>query len=741
VSGWDRRSFLTAGVLGTAGLAVENKRRLLASHKKPWNAKTARSLQKFRDAVPTVCRMCPAHCGIVAFRDGDRVTQILGNIGAPTNRGGLCGRAFAGLERVYDAERRLRPLRRKGPRGSGAWQTVTWAEALAEIAGHLWMPGARSTLHVGQEDVLVEELRATFGWQEVLVDRPLPGRPGPSSGERWYGTPVLGPNLSRTRTLFLFGARSLDGRISVPLARDLVEAKSKGASIHLFDSLEGATGSLTEWHPIPPRTAAGIAWGIAGLLLRWGAYDRKTLAAGVADTPQQLLTALEPFTPEAVEQSTGIPSRQLVTLARRFASGKPSLALSPLDAPAASAAALLNYLVGSVNARGGMATARGPYFVKPLRPTTTPEAWLNALVGGEATVDCYWVTDANPVYDAPHSAAVTQALLDPDRVGFIVAMDTHLHETAALADLFLPLAPHFEAWGLLEGCLPDGRPYLFLQQPVTRPASEPEKLKDPQAEHLSLFTAWPKPIGQARSLPDVLLTLARETNLEVVPFPDTQAYLGDLLRKSWGPGSFEALAARGIWVSEESRSPNPSTKPALLETIPTDLRPDRPGSLHLVGYIPAGLPRSFSNSRWGREIHHRSEALVHPDTARRLGIRNGETVHLRTPAGDARVSIRLIEGIHPDLVALPDGFGHRAGGSVAIAAAKAPPAGHNGSWLEGKGLLGNPVELSGQMVEPGETIWWAHAGPGVSLRGLYPFRLDASGLQDWGPIPVEVRRV
>jgi molybdopterin-containing oxidoreductase family iron-sulfur binding subunit len=521
------------------------------------------------------------------------------------------------------------------------------------------------------------------------------------------------------------------------LARDLVQAERDGASIHLFASFEGATGSVTHWHPVAPKTEGAVAWGMARLLLEWGAFDRESLAERVVDAPEHALAALAAYTPGNVESATGLPAGELVALARQFARSKPSLALAPADHPASPAAALLNHLAASVNAPGGVSISRGPFFARPLTPPIAPEAWLKALVDGETDADFYWVCDANPAYDAPQSQEVARALADPERVGYIVAMDTHLTETAALADLFLPLATYLEAWGLLEGCLPDGRTYLFLQQPVTRPASEPEKLKDPNADHLSLFSPWPRPLGQSRSMSDVLLALARKRDSEVTAFADTRAYLGDLLRKSWGPGSFEALRTRGIWVSEEGRTPNPSEKVAFVEAIPKALPRSEPGTLYLVGYAPATLPFNFSNTRWGREIQHRSEALMHPQTARKIGVGAGRSVTLRTSAGEATVPVRLVQGIHPDAVALPDGFGHRAG-AVARADAEAT-RGRRGD--HGLSLAGTASASSGQRdprMEPGESIWWAHAGPGVSLRALFPLNAPSRGIQDWGPIVVEV---
>jgi anaerobic selenocysteine-containing dehydrogenase len=45
-----------------------------------------------------------------------------------------CVRGFGALERVYQPERLLHPLRRTGSRGANQWERITWADALDEVA-------------------------------------------------------------------------------------------------------------------------------------------------------------------------------------------------------------------------------------------------------------------------------------------------------------------------------------------------------------------------------------------------------------------------------------------------------------------------------------------------------------------------------------------------------------------------------------------------------------------------------
>jgi anaerobic selenocysteine-containing dehydrogenase len=696
MSGWSRRTFLKTGIVAAAGVAAAGPPRLVA-HQKPWNADPGRSLRKYREPAFTACRSCPSHCGLTAFREGGRVVQLLASPGSPTNRG-LCARAYAGLERLYDAERLLTPLKRRGDRGGGSWEPVSWEDALGLLREQLEAPGAHRVLHLGQEELLVEELWRPLGFTEVLLDEPFPGRPGPASGRALYGVPTGRPDVLRAETILLLGSRLLDAPGSLPLAADLVEALSGGARMHLVDALQGVTGSLGSWYPAAPGTEGCVGFGIARILLGAGTYRPEEVALRLSDGPERLARALEAYSPRNVEAISGIPAARLERLAQSFAEEQPAVAIGVPGTEGALAAALLNHLSGAVDVPGGVPAARGPFFAPPLQTTRSPEAWARELLGGDVVADLYWAADANPALDSARSAEVGRALRDTRRVGSLVVMDTHLTETARLADLFLPLATPFECWGLLEGTLPDRRSYLFLQQPVAGVTPEPPKLKGPELEHGALFEPQVSPLGEARSLPDVLLALARELG-RGLPFADARVYLEDVLRRSRGPGSLDGLRRRGVWVSDEVPAAPLGERAELAAKIPAP-RESAPEGLVLLGYTQGGLPRSYPKTPRGREIAWEDRALIHPLTARRLGVGDGGRVRLRTAAGEVIAVVKLIQGIHPRAIALPEGF--------------------------------RSVAQDGERAAEGSA--------GGSLRGLYPFRTGPDGAQDWGALSVAVER-
>ncbi|HET7637349.1 MAG TPA: molybdopterin-dependent oxidoreductase, partial [Ktedonobacteraceae bacterium] len=77
---------------------------------------------------------CPDCCALETHVDEQGcAVQVRGRADHPVTRGWLCAKVNNYLERVYHPERLLHPLRRVGPKGSGAFERISWDEAITEI--------------------------------------------------------------------------------------------------------------------------------------------------------------------------------------------------------------------------------------------------------------------------------------------------------------------------------------------------------------------------------------------------------------------------------------------------------------------------------------------------------------------------------------------------------------------------------------------------------------------------------
>src|SRR5260370_25678185 len=81
----------------------------------------------------TVCRECPAGCGVLARNRDGRVVKLEGNPDHPVNRGGLCIRGQAALQGLYHPDRVSGPQRRDG----AIFTSLGWDEALKAVGERL----------------------------------------------------------------------------------------------------------------------------------------------------------------------------------------------------------------------------------------------------------------------------------------------------------------------------------------------------------------------------------------------------------------------------------------------------------------------------------------------------------------------------------------------------------------------------------------------------------------------------
>ncbi|HLF41805.1 MAG TPA: molybdopterin dinucleotide binding domain-containing protein, partial [Acidimicrobiia bacterium] len=66
------------------------------------------------------------------------------------------------------------------------------------------------------------------------------------------------------------------------------------------------------------------------------------------------------------------------------------------------------------------------------------------------------------------------------------------------------------------------------------------------------------------------------------------------------------------------------------------------------------------NNPWLLEIKPDNPLVIHPDTADRLGVGDGDEVWVESKHGKVKAKAHVTRRIHPDVVGLQHGFGHTA---------------------------------------------------------------------------------
>lgn len=651
----NRRQFIAAGMLGTATWALEAQGGIPAPT--AWPEGKSRSLKKAADPIATVCVACDAHCPLLAYRDNGRVVQV-GPHPATAATGSLCARAYQQIEALYDPERLVQPLARVGSRGEGNWRVISWDEATAQMRQALEAGPQRAWVELGRPDPLALPLLEQFGVGQVAGWRGRREQARRAVEQELYGAPLALPELTDVRTVLLVGSRPWDGGPAfAPLARALARAKVDGAEIIACSSYQGATGSVaSRWLPLRPGSEAALLLGLAHLVWQDG-------VAG--DLPASIGEELAPYPPASVAAATGLTVDQLRELARRVRERRPSLCLAEAagveDAAAVAAAAQLLNALGAGPGGNRVRLARQDTDLPEIEPKLAREAAAAAVIGGGPRVSLYLAYRANPVYRAGQAARARFA--DPHRVGLLVALDTHLTETAQLADLVLPAAADLELWNLLDG--PAGP---RLQQPASRGWSEAAWLRSQQTAPTTLFGGPPNgPLGEARQLGDVLLGLLGAVDSA----GNTQEGQRDVARFAREETERLGIDPTGA-ATVPATSPPPA--PQVAGRLGASIALDTAAVVAQEGFSllvldPAVLDPAYPNSRWGREARRHNPVYINRAVAEKLGLRRGDRVELHS--GDLRLTVPVepVAGIHPEALALATEYGHWAGGVVATAKA------------------------------------------------------------------------
>jgi len=310
------------------------------------------------DILYSVCQMCHSRCGIRAKVKEGILLKIDGNPYHPNQRdvdennvadrlaysadpathfdelGRVCLKGQAGVQTVYDPYRIQGPLKRTGPRGSGQWTKITWAQAFSEIATRIntlipvadrdqWINPAITQLGKKRNQLVFSPGRSVEkelsnrvwrdGWGtinynidhtsiceasrhvagELVTWNPNPADPRKGSGRTvgWQAD-ILGAEF-----LIYWGSNPLEaGFPMVGMARNLMQFKMPRPDLpnggryvvvdpRMNNSAAKANGApargilpaIPGWVPITPGTDAALALGMMSWILANNRHDKRYL--------------------------------------------------------------------------------------------------------------------------------------------------------------------------------------------------------------------------------------------------------------------------------------------------------------------------------------------------------------------------------------------------------------------------------------------------------------------------------
>ncbi len=640
--------------------------------------------------------------------------------------------------RIGTPLKRTNPEKGKGV--DPKWVPMGWEEALGEITGRLKKlreGGEPNKLllfyglnSISSQDMMIRFGEA-FGTPNLISGEGLEGeaeKSGNWMADGHYSATAY--DLDQTNYILAFGADLLES--SRPLSRYLRKwgkirrekpNRTKIVVINPRYSLTAARGD--EWLPINPGTDGALAMGMAHVILSEELIDKTFVRDWTVGFEAYKKLALGQYSPEDVSKVTGISAESIRRIAREFARTRPALAIrgqESINRPEGSFASYaiycLNALVGSIDVPGGVLYQENVNYndlprltedeiakkgkAKPIIDLRGTDKFPGAKVVTNQIPESILQNTPYPIemaigfnsnfnLSAPGTDRWDKAL---KKLPYYVHISPFVSEMALYADLILPCTTYLEEWGYDHSPSGSGFAEVKIKQPVV------------------------KPHGSARSVVDILFQVAKGMNGSIA---QSFTNIGDTA-EGFVKFRMEALIPwkefleRGVWVGKDyeyhkyprifqtpSRKFEFSSgnlkqllartkmgKEGELDYLPHSGEPKFLGEkdkypLVLLPYQPLMVVENGSqNYPWAQEIFLPMDGVgwetlvkINSETAASLKLRDGQWVWVESPFQKIKAKVKLSEGVHPEVVAIPSGQGHSS----------------YGKWQKGIGV--NPNDILG----------------------------------------------
>ena len=626
--------------------------------------------------VRTTCpRDCYDACGALVRVDQTnppaQIVHVRGDPDHPVSRGKLCRKCTLAYNGVFldPASRLATPLVRSGPKGSRAFEAVSWDEATGLVA---------ERLNAIREDDPARIVYSHYTGSFALLSYYFPMRLMRALGATEVAPDTICNDAGHAALGYVYGT-SLDGfdpRTATDASCILVWGANPSASaphqhehwlsehpcpVVVVDPVRTATAESAELHLQPfPGTDAALAFGLMHVLARDGLVDHAFLRDH-AIGGDALLEVCAPCDPGWTAAQTGVAACAIERAAHLYGAGPSLLWIGqglqrqPRGGNVVRAVAALPALTANLGRRGsGFLYLNGAgnrgideddlsgVTAYPAVPDAISHMELPAALESHSRAAAFVCWNVNPLASCPEQARLRRALHREDL--FTVVCELFATDTADLADVILPAASWLEFDDIVV-------PYFHRALAAQVKAAEPLGQSLPNSE---IF----RRIAGAMGLTDSPLFEQDAEILERVTAGSTVAV-----------DSFAELAAQGtVWAPPavqfaDLRFPTPSGLIELASTaaeadghglLPSPAGDARPaaGRLRLLSPAsPWSINASFSNdAKVARQAGALTLSLTARDAADR-GLQTGSIATIRSDTGELRAPVTITDAL-PDGVAL-----------------------------------------------------------------------------------------
>jgi anaerobic selenocysteine-containing dehydrogenase len=425
---------------------------------------------------PSVCTLdCPDTCSLTVTTEAGRIVKVRGSEALPLTDGVICNKvAHHTAAFVHGPGRLTHPLRRSGRKGSGAFERISWGDALdlvhKRVSAVIAEYGREAVMplnYAGPHGLLaMESMSARFFHKLGASQLYRRSMCGAVRSEAWAGTyglvPGIGPEAAADASLnVVWGNNATVANLH--LVRCIRKSKRNGGRLLVVDPLRTKIAEQADlFLQLRPGTDVVLGFALAAELERIGVHDRAFIAANVAGYDEFMALA-RIWTPARAAEVCGLAADAIATAARWMAEASP-LVVAPGNGlergrnggSGIRAAIALPALMGKLDARNGLVLGAGNAFPKApaklLRPDLLPgpTRTLDIMDVGrhlaEDDVDpplrALFVYNHNPLVVHADQNRMRRGLMRDDV--FLVGIDVQMTESMALCDVVLPAATHFE---------------------------------------------------------------------------------------------------------------------------------------------------------------------------------------------------------------------------------------------------------------------------------------------------------
>jgi len=627
-------------------------------------------------------RMDHGGCSLLVGVRENRIVEIKGDPEGFLNKGYVCPKGLASADRLTHPGRLLHPMKRKGKRGQGSWERISWPEAIQTIVGRLNdiknTSGAKAVafcqgMPKGLELFGLVRLANLFGSPNVVGVQDVCHAPREVSGIHTCGFYPVADFHNPSQAIVLWASNPLSTNEEGQICSLVLKQIKAGAELIVIDPRKTDIAKRAKfWLQPRPGTDHLLALAFLNVILEEGLFDKAFVdqwTHGFGD----LSAHVKSYSPEKTADTTWVPASSVREAARCYALSRPAALHwgNPLEQTihaydAVRALLCLMAVCGNLDVAGGNIQAEDPNilglgaFVRsdllPSKPKemvhayhgtipklmTVPPAYFRKAIldGTPYAIRGAFMQGTNPLLAYADSRMTFAALMKLD---FVAVSEIFMTPTAALADLVLPAATSFEFDDI--GHYGLGHGYVLARPKLVDPPEEcwPDlKILNELGNALTLREHWHE---DWRALLEAVL---KPSGLSYSQFAE-RGYLQ-------GPARFRKYLSKGfktptkkveLLLSQAERfglSPFPQ-----FTGFPCEEDPAYP----LVLTSCKSRFYLHSSYRWLESLRkHRPhpKTEIHPETAARHGISDGDEIVIETQAGSVNQVAHVTARIHPRVV-------------------------------------------------------------------------------------------